>query len=75
MLFRSQQACSVLTPRQALLAEKMTIPVKESVGKIACEAVCPCPPAIPIVMPGEALTAKSVALLAAHGFSNISVVK
>ena len=71
----AQQACSVLTPRQALLAEKMTIPVKESVGKIACEAVCPCPPAIPIVMPGEALTAKSVALLAAHGFSNISVVK
>ena len=70
-----QPPLAALTPRQALMAEKMTVPVRKSVGKIACAAVCPCPPAIPVVMPGEVITPAHVALLAAHGFLNITVVK
>lgn len=71
----AEQPNVALTPRQALLAEKATVLAAESVGKIACEAVCPCPPAIPIVMPGEVITAQAAILLPAHGFSNINVVK
>ncbi|HZK38911.1 MAG TPA: amino acid decarboxylase, partial [Clostridia bacterium] len=64
-----------LTPRQALLAQYVRLAVEKSVGKVAHSAVCPCPPAIPIVMPGEVITRQSASLLAVHGYSNINVVK
>lgn len=66
---------AVLTPRQALLAAKTVVPVKESAGKTACAAVCPCPPAIPFVMPGEMITSEAAGILAEYGFSDITVVK
>ncbi len=71
----AQQPAMVLTPRQALMAENVVLPVTKSIGRIACSAVCPCPPAIPIVMPGEVITPQSATLLAMHGYSNINVVK
>ncbi len=71
----AQQPKVMLTPRQALMAESVLLAVKESIGEIAYSAVCPCPPAIPIVMPGEVITPESAYLLAGHGYSNINVVK
>ncbi|MEI6578063.1 MAG: amino acid decarboxylase, partial [Eubacteriales bacterium] len=61
--------------RQALMTEKSTIPVKESVGRIAVQAICPCPPAIPVVIPGEKITAQAVKILLIYGIINIEVVK
>lgn len=66
---------ALLTPRQALMTEKSTIPVKESVGRIAVQAICPCPPAIPVVIPGEKITAQAVKILLIYGIINIDVVK
>ena len=45
-----------LTPRQAFYAPTKTIPIAESVGEICAELICPYPPGIPFLMPGENIT-------------------
>lgn len=54
---------TVLSPREAYLGAKVSVPLAESVGRIAAEMVCPYPPGIPVVAPGERLTADVVAYL------------
>lgn len=44
-----------LTPREALLAPGVMVPVEEAAGRIAAEALVPYPPGIPAVLPGEVL--------------------
>lgn len=61
--------------RDALLAPGEEIPVERSVGRIAAQVTCPCPPAIPVVMPGEEIDAECVAALKNFGVWNIKVVK
>src|SRR5699024_6824713 len=45
-----------LTPREAYFHAKRSVPWREAVGKIAGEMLCPYPPGIPLVYPGEILT-------------------
>lgn len=45
-----------LTPREAFLAPKRQIPLKESLGKILGESISPYPPGIPWVVMGEEMT-------------------
>lgn len=45
-----------LTPREAFLAPKRQIPLKESLGKIMGESISPYPPGIPWVVMGEEMT-------------------
>ena len=42
-----------MTLREAVLCGREKIPTEKAEGRIAAEAVCPCPPGIPVVMPGE----------------------
>ncbi|WP_299538277.1 aminotransferase class I/II-fold pyridoxal phosphate-dependent enzyme [uncultured Streptomyces sp.] len=44
-------------PRDAFFAETEDVPVGEAEGRIAAEMVTPYPPGIPVVLPGERLTA------------------
>lgn len=64
---------TALTPRQAILAESEMIPVKNSVGRISADSACPCPPGIPVVMPGEIIDETIIRLLDKSSF--IRVVK
>lgn len=41
------------TPREALLAGGVMVPIEEAGGRIAAEAIVPYPPGIPAVLPGE----------------------
>ena len=66
---------AVLTPRQALMSEKICVPVIKSAGRTAVQAVCPCPPAIPAALPGERITEPVIELLSEYGIINITVVK
>lgn len=50
----------VLSPRDAYLGPKVAVPLREAVGRIAAELVAPYPPGIPVVAPGERLTAEVV---------------
>ncbi|MDF2627174.1 MAG: arginine/lysine/ornithine decarboxylase [Symbiobacteriaceae bacterium] len=54
---------TVLPPRDAYLGAQESVPLAQSVGRIAAELVAPYPPGIPVVAPGERLTVDVVAYL------------
>lgn len=53
----------VLSPREAYLGPKQTVPLDEAVGRIAAELIAPYPPGIAAVAPGERLTGDVVSYL------------
>lgn len=50
-------ACS---PREAFFAATQTLPIEAAINQISAELVCPYPPGIPILFPGEAVTSEAV---------------
>ena len=64
---------TALTPREAILAESEIIPVEKAVGRISADSACPCPPGVPVVMPGEIIDENILSLLGKNHF--IRVVK
>lgn len=46
-----------LAPRQAFFASHETVPFDRAVDRICAELICPYPPGIPILLPGEVMTA------------------
>ena len=52
-----------MTPREAILAESELVSVKNAVGRISADSACPCPPGIPVVMPGEVIDSNIIHLL------------
>jgi arginine decarboxylase len=45
-----------ISPRKAFFAATETLPIKRAVSRICAEIVCPYPPGIPVLMPGEVIT-------------------
>lgn len=45
-----------MNPREAIAGPTRKIPFKRSVGKVCAEIVCPYPPGIPVLCPGEVVT-------------------
>jgi lysine decarboxylase len=59
-----------MSPRDAFFAISREIPLAASEGEISTELVIPYPPGIPVLAPGEVITADKIAYLqdgAAHG--------
>ena len=56
-------APQVLTPREAFFARHTVVHADRAVGRVSAELIAPYPPGIPVVMPGEEITAASVAAL------------
>jgi arginine/lysine/ornithine decarboxylase len=52
-----------LSPREAFLAPTQTVKLAESFGKVSAELICPYPPGIPILIPGEVITQEAIAYL------------
>ncbi|KAK9076887.1 hypothetical protein SSX86_005222 [Deinandra increscens subsp. villosa] len=52
-----------LSPREAFFASKKKVSFKESVGKICGELVCPYPPGVPLLIPGEVITEEALSYL------------
>ena len=46
----------VVSPQDAFYAEKYSLPIKETEGKVCSEFVMCYPPGIPILAPGERIT-------------------
>lgn len=62
----------VTTPREAFYSPKETLPLEASVGRVCGEFVMCYPPGIPIVAPGERITAEALEYILyakAHGCS------
>jgi arginine/lysine/ornithine decarboxylase len=59
-----------LTPREAFFAPNHPLPLADAIGQIAAELVIPYPPGIPVLAPGEVISAEKLDYLrhgAAHG--------
>jgi arginine decarboxylase len=51
----------VMTPREAYLGNQEVVPAAEAAGRIAAESLATYPPGIPNVLPGERLSAETLA--------------
>ncbi|MCW6037807.1 hypothetical protein K4A83_16230, partial [Spirulina subsalsa FACHB-351] len=49
-----------LTPRQAFFSPKIALPLTQTLGHICGESICCYPPGIPLLMPGEEITAAAL---------------
>lgn len=67
--------CRVLPMRGALLAVHTRVRVEDAAGRVAAEAECPCPPGVPLVMPGERISEQLVNSLKSYGVFTVNVLK
>lgn len=51
------------------------IDVKKSLGRTSARTVCPCPPGIPVLVPGEIINENSIKILVDYGIFLIDVLK
>jgi arginine decarboxylase len=54
-----------LSPRDAFFAPNVTVTADAAIGRISAELVAPYPPGIPVLAPGEIITAEALAALRA----------
>ena len=61
--------------REAVMHEGIYVDIDHSKNRIAADIVCPCPPGIPVVMPGEKIGEAEYEALKRYGISEIYVLK
>jgi len=57
------QPQTVLAPREAFFAANETVAASAAIGRVSAELIAPYPPGIPVLAPGELITADAVAAL------------
>ncbi|NEP08839.1 MAG: aminotransferase class I/II-fold pyridoxal phosphate-dependent enzyme [Symploca sp. SIO2C1] len=55
--------CPAISPREAFFAPTETIPVEKTSDRISAELICPYPPGIPALMPGEMINPAAIEYL------------
>lgn len=53
----------VTTPRDAFFAPYEVVPAADAVGRVSAELICPYPPGVPVLSPGERITADAMSAL------------
>ena len=53
----------MVSPRDAFLGEAEQVAVDSAVGRISCESIASYPPGVPALLPGERISAATVAYL------------
>lgn len=53
----------VLAPREAFFASNETVPATAAIGRVSAELIAPYPPGVPVLAPGELITADAVTAL------------
>lgn len=64
----------VLTLREAVMAVSERVNLEQAEGRVAVAVYTPCPPGIPLVVPGERLDKSSVELIKKFGINEVDVV-
>jgi lysine decarboxylase len=54
---------AAMTPREAYFTDHEAVPADAAVGRVSAELVAPYPPGVPVLAPGERITAEAVAAL------------
>ena len=65
---------AVCTLRQAMLAPAVWIPAAESLGRVLARPCVSCPPAVPILMPGERIDRAALAAFRRYGMERVAVL-
>lgn len=65
----------VMTPGAALRLPCERLPVERTAGRVAAEGCSPCPPGIPLVCPGERVSASLAKTLKTYGVNHLHVIK
>ena len=65
---------SIMHPYEVMDKEKIMVELENSEGRISAIAIVPYPPGIPIVMPGEKLGEKSIAVIQYYIQANVTVL-
>ena len=53
----------VVSPREAFWSTKETLPLEKTLNRVSGELVCPYPPGIPVLIPGEVISSATLAYL------------
>lgn len=65
----------ILSVRQALFSPSEYLPTSHAAGRVAAESACPCPPGVPVVIPGEKISQEGAQILLEAGILQVKVVK
>ena len=65
----------VLSPREAMLAERESLPLSECVGRVLAAVTVGCPPAVPIAVAGERISPEVAEVFGYYGYERLTVVK
>ena len=65
----------ILTVREAMLSPTVSLPIRECIGRILATPDTACPPAVPILIPGERISEEHIDILAYYGKDRLSVVR
>ena len=65
----------VLSIREAIFSPRELVAIEDAVGRICASPTVSCPPAVPVVISGERITAEAVRAMRHYGILNIDVVK
>ena len=65
----------VLSPREAMLSARVTLPLSECVGQVLAAVTVGCPPAVPIAVAGEVISREVAAVFEYYGYTELTVVK
>ena len=65
----------VLSVREAFFMPHERIPVSEAIGRICGAPAVSCPPAIPIVISGERISAEAIGVFRHYGINEVEVIK
>ena len=49
-----------MSPREAFFSPHETVSVKDAIGRISTEIIAPYPPGIPVLVPGEEITKRTI---------------
>lgn len=60
-----EDAVMALSPREAFYSKSEKVAAADAVGRVSAELICPYPPGIPVVTPGEIITREAVECITA----------
>jgi len=63
----------LMTPREAYFAASRAVPLRDCVGEVCAEMATPYPPGVPVIGPGEEITAELVAYLMEAGRRGLAI--
>ncbi len=67
-----EKACSF---REAMLSPRETVPAGQAEGRILADPDAGCPPAVPVLMPGERISREAVECFRYYGFEELTVTR